>query len=400
MFNHIKKRRSAQATQAATLIVIIGILIIFYILFLPEETRQELLGDEDDYKNGAGKEKEEEIRLLLDETPGILLSHKRDEYEYKLSSVTLYSTEEGKQIERFNPFLVKRTYLANGPHSFSFILDNPQAYDNLLLSFDVKEGKGALRITLNDNVIFEGEIAPGNSPPISLRKGYLQKENKIVFESEKVGLLSFLSKNFYEITNTKIFADVTDFSQQSSRISFFITPSQYENIETSRLEYVPECDVKRVGPLVIDINGVEIFSGLPDCGIINVVHFSPNYLNKGSNELGLQSDRGRYLIDLIKIKTQLKEPVYPVYYFNLNQSEYEDVRFNQSEINLSLEFIDDLEYKEAKLVINGIEVGFYQKERLYSRIIDSYIQEGNNALKIIPKTRLEIINLKLTLQKE
>ena len=178
---------------------------------------------------------------------------------------------------------------------------------------------------------------------------------------------------------------------------FYVSSVEYHNIERSQFKFSPECDPKRVGRLDIFINSRPVFAGIPDCGIMNIHEFAPDLLVRGSNNVVFKTEAGEYLIDLVTIKTELKDAPSLVYYFNINKTRYYDITHDKYNVNLSMVFVDEGEVKEAKLVINGFETGVYTRDIQYSRIIGAYIKEGNNALKVEPKTVLDIVKLTIRL---
>ncbi|HLC66003.1 MAG TPA: hypothetical protein VJI46_07835, partial [Candidatus Nanoarchaeia archaeon] len=65
---------------------------------------------------------------------------------------------------------------------------------------------------------------------------------------------------------------------------------------------------------------------------------------------------------------------------------------------VELEFVDDDLSKRLDLNINGKLTNVDQKKPTYSRKITSWIEEGNNYIEIRPKTRVNIVELRVVLE--
>ena len=68
-----------------------------------------------------------------------------------------------------------------------------------------------------------------------------------------------------------------------------------------------------------------IYSSVPDCGTPYPMSFSPFNLIKGENKLTFRSDDGRYLINQIKITTDLKDQPSYTYFFSLDSNDLKDI---------------------------------------------------------------------------
>lgn len=395
----IKKRGQGGATNAATLVALIAALILLYILFLPPAERRELLegnetSSEGGGNGGAGKANE----TILKEKVGRLDFLKTDEYEHDIPSFTLYRTTNAVEIAKINAFNIRNSWFDKKEKEAGFKIENLENTKNLFLALTAAKHRGILVIKLNGDAIFESETAV-NIEPISLPQGLLKDENKLEFSVSEVGW-AFWRTNEYSITGIKIIGDVTDITRQESQNVFYVTATEAFNMERATLRFNPDCQPAQVGVLEIGMNWNSIFSGIPDCGILNKIEFSPDFLSSGVNKVIFRTDKGSYLIDQIRVTTKLKELVYPTYYFDLEREQINQInatRNNYKQLIMRFEFPDDKEDREAELLINGRKISFDTDKRFYSKDIGSYAREGTNYIKIIPKTALEIIELRVTL---
>ena len=108
--------------------------------------------------------------------------------------------------------------------------------------------------------------------------------------------------------------------------------------------------------------------------------------------------KGSYSIEQTRIVTDLKETKSAIYYFDINQSQYNQVTDNEKDVTLTLEFVDDQENKKATINVNGHFTEIDQIDPEYSRIINNWIEPGNNYIEIKPKSDIHIVELKIELE--
>jgi hypothetical protein len=321
-------KRSQARTSAASLIATIAGLIVLYILFLPAEERAKLLDDNPSPSTWSGGSYHPSTTLgkvstnetIFRTSPGKIYYQKLDEYEYDLSAFTLFKTTNAVVIENINNFRVRNGWFDKIPKNVTFSVDNLANTDNVMISFNTPRHSGTLTIKLNGIEIYQFDIDTQSPNPIALKKSYLkQGDNVLEFSVSGVGA-RFWSTNEYSFSDAKILGDVVDISRQESSNTFYISPEEGENLEKATLKFNPDCSTSQVGVLEVEINGRNVFSGIPDCGILNTYSISPSLINLGKNSINFKTDEGSYLIDQIQVKTMLKEPVQPTFYFELKDS--------------------------------------------------------------------------------
>ena len=162
---------------------------------------------------------------------------------------------------------------------------------------------------------------------------------------------------------------------------------------------VDDCNPAEVGLLNVFVNGHEVFSGIPDCGASSrPIPIEGALLTSGENSVVFKTNKGNYLIDQIKVKTELKESDSIVYYFEANETDYKDVVEDRLDAKLIIRFVDDTEDKEALLNINGHLTNIDQAKDIYERNIDNWLKKGNNYVEIKPQTTLNIVELEVKLE--
>jgi hypothetical protein len=394
-----KKRGQSSGAGAAGLVAVIAGLIVLYILFLEPSEREELLDTDSDGNKISDRDSEEAeiIKILLDEEPGRLDYLKDDEFEINIPSFNLYKTTEAKEIERFNDFVVRNGWFDEKVSEKTFYIEDLENTENIILSFLAREHKGTLTIMLNDKEIFSNDLNTQNVEPIKLRTQELNEgENTIKLSVSEVGA-AFWRTNEYVFEGMKIIGDITDISRQKTSNIFTVEAWKYNNLEKATLKFNPECIQSQTGLLEIEINNRGIFSGVPDCGLLNRYSVPTGALDAGVNDVVFKTSKGSYLIDQIEINLELEELSSPLYWFELTEDEMENVTKGLFDVNLTMEFIDDDEDKILDINVNGHMRRIDQEEPDLTRNIDSWVEEGRNYIKLIPKKTVDIVGITIEL---
>lgn len=392
-------KKKGQGSGAANLVMIILLILIFWVIFMRPEDRAKLLEDEDD--DDLESVLKDYNKTLLQEHIGRLDFLSRTIYEHDIPSIYLYSTISGTVIKSINPFYIKSGVFDFQNKIVNFRIEDLENTENVLLSFNAATHKGRLVISLNEEVIFENDVRTVSVEPIVLLKEDLKEENSLEFGVSSVGW-SFWKTNEYDLKNIKITGDVIDVSAQESRNVFKINAIEKNNLETATLRFLADCRQNEVGLLNILVNSHNIFSGVPDCGSLSRnVFIDDVFLKSGENNVVFRTEKGNYLIDQIKVRTELKDVESLTYYFQLNDTDYGFVQDEGKRVKVILEFVDDDEDKEAVLNINGFRVSLHtsdvDEDNLYDLDITDWIRKKNNYVDILPKSTLNILELKVVL---
>ena len=395
IFKKRKCRKGQSGSSAATLVAVLGLLIVLYILFLPPDIREDLLGENDTETAESGTF----ITNLIKENPGRLEEIDKLEVEHNLPSINLFSLSEGKVLKKVSTLYVKNGIFDRKDERVSFGVFDLENTNNAQLSFISKEGRGRLIIKLNGHEVYNNEVAGRNVGPIELSKEFLSDSNDLEF-SVSDGGFAFWSTNEYDLENIQITADVTDKTASESRNTFVISTTEKFNLDKARLRFYPDCRIGEVGVLEVYVNNHQIFSSVPDCGVLRPIEFSPAYLESGENKVVFQTTRGSYLIDNIELRTELKEVTFPAYYFDIDKDEFADILDNKHDVNMSMRFIDNQELKRGKIFINGKTLSLNTRDAEFSRNIDAFVEEDQNGIRVEPdNTVLDIIELRVDIVK-
>lgn len=391
-------KRGQDAGPVAVLIFVIALFIVLYVLFIPEEDRNDLI---DLDSNGGGSTHRRDnrdliiIAELLEETPGHLTPEGRESYEYSLPSVNLFYETDAGILAQDAGFIVSNSWVRKKEKDVFFDLENVDELSNVVLSFQAPLRDGILQIELNDRVIFEQRLRQVSPDTITLPKGALREgENVLNFRVSSVGIW-FWDRNQYEISGLQILGDVTDTTKQNAENVFFIQSGR-NNIQEAVLKFVPECNRRNVGTLTAVLNNNVVFRGVPDCAVLNTILLAPSQLTTGVNRVEFSTDGGSYIVDRIRVDTELKDKVYPTYYFNIDEDLYKNIttRVNMT-VNMSLLFLPvEDDPIELKITVNQDDYGIFETEETeYSRDIKESIRKGSNVIRIVPEEVVDIIEL-------
>ena len=400
-------RNAQSGVNAAVLVAIIAGLIILYIIFLPEAERESLLENKSISKSGSSKSIDDED-ILLREFPG-RLDDVEGVIDKTIPNIFLFETTNAKEIEKINPLVVRNGLFDKKDRTVSFGIDDLENTDNVILSFKAGKHEGILTINLNNEIIYENDIESETVSPIELSKGMLDDSNSLEFSVSSVGF-RFWKTNEYSLEDIKIIGDITDKSKQESRNVFTLTSTELFNIEKADLRFVPYCKSEaKVGVLDIFVNNREVFSAVPVCEDAYRQPIPLGILDEGENRIVFRTNKGSYSVEQIKVEFAEKEARTKVYFFEVNQSIINDITGNidvkdDGEINavLTIEFVDDRN-KRADLNINDRLSTIDTEKKTFTKILNNgddpdFIEKGNNFIEVRPRTKLDIVEIRVELQ--
>ncbi len=378
--------------QAATLILLIMILIVFYIIFLPESERIKIL--EDNTTSISSTLTSTSPINLLSSDVGTLSYVKEKEIEHTLPSILIEDRSTADLISQAAPFTVQTGWFSSKSKQIAFSIEKPEATQNVLLNFNVAKKNGNLKIKLNDVEIFDASVKVGAIQVISLKKELLQKINTIEFEAYG----GFIFASVYEITDFKIIGDVVDITRKFASLPFIISPEEKANLASGHVSFYAVCNRDLAGALTINLNGKVLSSAVPNCNSINRIETVASDFNEERNTVEFNMPTGKARLDSVVVKTKLKPTKSYIDYFNINSTLTKKISSRQSKIWIKLDFVDDAIQKTADLNINGVLQTIDQKTSHYEKDITSKVREGNNYLAITPRTELNVVGLKVTLE--
>ena len=387
---HFGKKGQPSGGNAAVLVFVIAAFILLYILFLPKGERERIL-EQDTSGSGSAVLARVPGAILLDESPGTLTKVKETDFDHKLPSFNLFTKKEDTVLKSVDSIYVEAA--RGSDKRRSVILTVKDKVENARLSFSVVSHSGNLAIAQDGNEIFEGEV-DSFTEPLSIN---LKEENLFGFSTDPVPWYKPFSKNFYDLRDAKITGTVERIDNKEAVQTVIIGNEEADLLSEASLSYFVDCNVKDVGKLLAYVNGKLLASKVPDCGSPEKLQIDPKDIVSGKNEFRFVAEKGTYLLDRLLLRTRLKEPIFPLYFFSINSSTFRRIENNTVNSTLAIRFVDDKERKVADVEINNQKTRIDTKSANYSKNIDSFLVAGTNFLRLVPETTLNIIELKLKL---
>ena len=316
------KRGQNNASNAAILVIIITTLIVLYILFLPPTDRAELLGESSTSGTSSSgsspsSSSSAPAMTLLQENVGHITSLNKDEVEHNLPAFSLSTKTGGSVIKEVSSVYVKSSVFDAVIKNVSFNAD-PDTMSSLKLSFNVGAvADGRLIILLNNQQIFNDQLKPKANGVVKLPSDLLQRYNVLTIGVSSPGW-AFWQANEYTLSSFQITGNVQDLSGAQSRQSFTLSQEEVQNIDHASLRFYAECS-KDAGRLIVKVNGRTMSDSFIDCNVLNTIELDNRYLDVGENDVLFSVDGGDYQISNLMVKTYLQAPIYPIYYFDVDQ---------------------------------------------------------------------------------
>jgi hypothetical protein len=386
--------KRGQGVNAAVLVAIIAALIIIYLLFLPSDQLEPLLDGEG--TSGSTTTSSEDAIVLLSENVGRLDPAERVD-DKDIPNVYLFETTDSTELDKFNPIYIRNGLFDKKEKVITFSLDDVENTEEIILSFASPIRKGVLSIEVNGNLIYEYVITTINPNPIEVPKKYLSKNNEIKFSVSGVGWM-FWKTNEYQLEEVRLIGDITDKTRQEARNLFTLTDNEFQNLESATLRFVPYCsNAAEVGLLTIQINNRDIFSAVPICDDLYNQPIPISVLSGGANKVIFKTSRGSYSIEQIQMKLKSKDTVSTVYYFEVNETTFDEILEDERNVNLIIKFVND-DTKRADINLNDHLIRYDDDEKEYSRDVTGWIDLDHNFIEVTPKNRLDIVNLKIEVE--
>ena len=392
-------QKGQAAAGAAVLLAIIAALLVIFIILIPPAERAELLGDNTVNATSSTIKESAVEKNLLTISPGRIDYLGQKEIEHPLPVVNIYTRTESEILAEKSLVSSRRTLFSEQSDTLTFQVPDVDHTKNVLLSFMVDSIKGRLLVKVNGEKIFDEEVELGSLEPLRLPQSSLQQTNQIEFTVSSPGL-AFWATHAVKISEVQVVGEVTDLRAQTSRNIFLVSETEKRNLETIKLKFQPDCTFEEVDQLTVTINGREVYAGVPDCDLAFVpIEFSPEMVNQGENEIIFRTEAGTYLLSHVLIESKLKEIEFPTYYFELSQSQYDDVVKERRRLRLQLDFVDVVTSKYGEIVFNGHALNFDTKESSTVLDLSADAVKGTNSLKIKPQKTIEIRELRVDMVK-
>lgn len=403
--NFMDKRGMASATEgAATIIIIIGLLITAYIILIPENAREDVLeGREIDYGDFTDGDNDDSIdsnkdKIILLRNPGELLPTGRDDVKKSFASVNLFRTSEKESKKLADVVIVSRSAFSNDFKDLEFTINNVESLGGLSLFFNIKKAEGNIEIGLNGKIVFEGRL-DSSDIPIDLPVVNLRERNNLRISGAGVGA-AFLSSNKFELKDVELIFDYNLENKVESR-SFEITRA--EAVDNAVLEFFVNCVEigNNQGILQVQLNRKNIFFGRVVCDASQTrFDVDEDLFVDGTNRLVFSVDKGNYILEEVELKYDFDEGITPLYFFTINEEDFEDIVDNDDKVKLIMLFDNNDDRKRADVRINDDTVFVDVNSGRYDKDITEFVREGENFIKIFPRNEFNLIQLEIRLERD
>ncbi len=402
----MKGKRGAElpTSSAAGFILMMVLFFVIYVIFLPIGEKEKLVDDTysgSDYGSGypgvdEGPRYDSGVgfKALLSTSPGRVYPYLNDLVQQPLTAVRLFADPVDNIMTLANSIYVSKGFFNDKDQTLTFNLDNLNV-EEASLYFFVVGSKGRLKIKLNGAEIFNGDIT-NNDLPIKLPTPFLRKFNRLSFEAVSLG---WFSSSKYELKDIKLVLKQVDANVFEKR-TFVLTDSEFKNLDGLTLFYFTNCQrIQESGTMRIYLNNKLVDQRLVVCeaGPIGQDIDLSNAV-KGVNTLQFEIDRGSYVLEQMYIEKRISQRSFPLFNFYLQPDEFIDVDDLSRSVFIRMKFLNDGYRKSAALLVNGITFYVDTYSDTFSYDISDYVVEGENFIKIIPRTEFDILNLEVDLE--
>ena len=399
-----KRGREESATSAAaTVIIIIGLLIVLYLILIPEDVREDVLEgkglDEDTDDNGEnGDTVNERDKVLLLKHPGLLLPSGKEDVEEEIASMNLFDISDLQNKKIADRVFVYRSFFSNDFKDIEFSLDDLDNIEELDLFMNIISSKGNIRISLNGRIFFEGSLDSSNVP-IGLPMSSLRERNILRLEGRPVGF-AFLTKNEFELGDLELIQKVKSENKQESRT---FNVDRAESVDNPSLKFFVNClEIDRdQGFLTVYLNRRVVFFTKVVCDASQInLDLDEDIFVDGANILNFQIDKGEYIIERIELEYRFDEGFHPLYFFTIDETDFEDIVDNDDKVKLIMRFKEDNERKRADVRLNDETIFVDTNTGRFEKDITELTREGENFIKIFAKEEFELVELEIKIERE
>jgi hypothetical protein len=364
--------RKRGQVEVVAVVIGIAVLSLLYLVFVPLTEKCKIIPTLPECSSQAIQKE-----IIFEAKPGFLKQQLEHAY-YSLSPVELFTKNEIETASILHNVETEKTIFTTGIQTGTFSIYGK--VEKIKLFIAVREHNGALKVKVNGNqvAVLKGDGVLEAEVPIS----DLKKENTLTLEST-TPLLPW-GRNYYTIDNVQIeqFYSVFKLSQTET----LILEENLSDVSSAKLSLWVDCIGQK--NLVIMLNNLKLLDDY-SCGLKS---FDVKLAK--SNTFVFKSDGDYYLHD-IKLDLKFKVNDYPTYHFDLNTDDLNAIKSGKKSSLLGIQF-DSSEEKSFDLYVNGILVVKADTVKInWQASIDRWLVDGQNSIKIIPRTDVNILDLKL-----
>ena len=398
------RKGQQSGVNASYLIAVIAVMFILYVILIPSGEKEALINDPSavgqgslggsSYGQGYGQPTfGPGFITIFSESPGTLYPHLDQTLTKPLPSVHLFSLKQQSEESLAQSLTFSKSIFGGDPKELVLKIPTVQDVEKVQLLFFVLKGEGNIIITLNGKEIFNADPSSANLP-IELPRSLIGANNKLVFS---VASSNFLSTNTYSIKD--VIAVINHKQQHTKEIrTFALNSAERQTSQAATLFYVVNCFTAREqGRLRVSLNGRIIHEGIVVCDAgQSAVDLLPQDLFIGRNILEFEIDNGQFVLEQTHVDMLLGPQSFPSYFFTLQAQEYQAAS-RGAPVFLKTQFLNKDIRKVGTLFMNGFPIYIDTYDEVFIADITPFVTFGQNTIRLVPTTPLDIISLDVTL---
>jgi len=360
--------------QVEVVAVIIGIAVLslMYVIFVPLTEKCKIIPTLPECSSVSVQK-----GIIFEEQPGFL-RQQLDHASYSLKPAELFTKEEVDIATMLQDAMTERTIFTSTVQRGKFRLYGQGK--EIKLFINVKESKGALKVRINGNQV--AVVKGDGTNVVEVSPSNLKQENILELESS-TPLLPW-DTNYYSLDSVVIKQVYSIFKVSQTEI--IAIEENLSDISSATLSFWSDCISNE--NLVVMINNIKILDEY------TCRYNSLDVKLLKSNTFVFKSN-GDYYVHDVHLDLKFKANDYPTYHFDISQENYDAISSGKKSSLLSIEF-DSTELKKFDLYLNNNIVTRADTTKLiWQADIDRLLRKGQNSIKLVPRTDINILNLKL-----
>jgi len=366
------KKRGQVIPTAATFVLLFLLFMLGFILLLPPEERTGLLG---------GEFGEDEEGNLLSESPGFV-GPRGGITRTNLFDIHLFNEIDTEISHLLGNLVINKNLFFGKSKNVSFNLKDIGKLEGVNLFYAISESKGNLIISLNGDEIYN---AFGNQNFMELNLDYL-KEGKNILNFDCSGLVCK-----YDLKNLKI---VKKYIVDNRKVERVFSLNK-KNVKSASLSFYLDCIGDVRGNLKISLNGNGLLSDRFICNNFEINDIPLSYL-EDENRVVFEIDEGDIVLENVFIESETGGSRL-LYFFDLSDSEFSDVRDGINEIVLEMLF-DDYGLDDWLRVYVNNELYDIRVRDFEFIVISDDVKKGKNSIALRALDDFEIVDLTVRLE--
>ena len=379
MLAKIKGKRAQGSVPIV--IIVFAIFLIIYMYSLPKSEKCSLMPDLKECRVSSETGVLFKPEILFSDIPGFLEKQEKSSV-YAIKPLELFNQQEIEVATILEKTRVSKSWFYNVNKKAVFPAHSKGK--ELKIFIYVSKAQGSLYVNINPQLtyVFNGAGTHELSIPVNLLN-----DTNIIRLSASIPILPH-ETNFYEIEKIIIKETyaLTDLYVKRN----FSVDQELSQLESASLSFNADCLTKEL--LSVTLNNVQLSKKI-SC---DETSLDITKVIKKNNSLVFSSN-GNYFVHSMKVSLYFRGENYTTYYLVLNKDEYSDIKKGKTLAMLHFNF-DSNEKKSFEIRVNDDTINAETDLIDYKTRINSYLAEGINKIRIIPRTPVMLRKIELSLE--